>query len=66
MQRTPVTLELFADAEHGVRPRQERLEPRAALGEREPAQVLIAIAQDVEENQRDGLLLLDRRHFLGV
>ena len=59
VQRAPVSLGALADAEHWPRRSPEQLlEPRAAFRQWTPAHILVAITQDVEQDDRDRVLLL--------
>src|SRR4029079_13748579 len=60
LQRPPVVGHLLADAERfGELPPQVRFEVRPALGEGQPAEILVAVAQQVERDNSNRLRLVD-------
>src|SRR4030095_11117063 len=59
-ERTAVARDLFADAnERRLGTCEQPFEMPAALGQRQPAQVVVALAQEIERNECHRLFALD-------
>ena len=62
MHRAAIARNLLAQPQgRGQVPSDARLEARAAFDERQTAQVVLAITQQIENDQRDGLIAIDTR-----
>ena len=67
VKRAAVAGGLLADSDRlRLRSRQQPLEPRPTLDERQPAQIVLAFAQQIERDERHRLFAVDPRDVAGV
>ena len=67
MEGVAVAGDLLADPnDRRLRFRQQPLEPRPTLDERQPAEVVVAFAQQIERDERYRLFAVDARDVVGV